>query len=129
MRRLSRIIDHFAFPYSLYLVIKSPGISGETKLKAGLILTAIFVYLLNPIAIFANFIPVLGWLDDLIILSICMAVAKKVVPEVNMPELRQKARARTKRVVIWILAISGALILIGLSLLGWLIYLIVRHFQ
>jgi len=127
MRILSRIIDRFAFPYSLYLVVKNPDISGKVKLKAGLILVAIYLYMLNPIAIFANFTPVLGWLDDFIILSIAMAVTKKVLPEIDITQLRQKARTHTKRLLFWILIILAALILIGLSLLGLLIYLAVKH--
>jgi hypothetical protein len=43
MRILSRIIDRFAFPYSLFLVIKNPDIAGRVKLKAGLVLAAIYL--------------------------------------------------------------------------------------
>jgi uncharacterized membrane protein YkvA (DUF1232 family) len=129
MRILSRLIDRLAFPYSLYLLVKNPDISGTVKLKAGLILAAIFLYLLNPIAIIANFIPVLGWLDDLLILSIAMVITKKVIPEINLGELMQKSRARTKRILIWILVIFTALILIGLAILGLLIYLIISHWR
>ena len=127
MRILSRIIDRFAFPYSLFLVIKNPDIAGKVKLKAGLVLAAIYLYTLNPIAIIANFIPGLGWLEDIIIVSAAMALTNKFLPEINLPELRQKARTRVKRIIFWILVIFAALILISLSLLGWLIYLAIRH--
>jgi uncharacterized membrane protein YkvA (DUF1232 family) len=127
MKILSTLIDRLAFPYSLYLLIKNPDISGKVKLKAGLILAAIFFYLLNPIAIIANFIPALGWLDDLLILSIAMAITKKIIPEIDLAELRKKARSRTKRILLWTLAIFTALILIGLAILGLLIYLAIKH--
>jgi len=127
MRIVTKIIDYLAFPYSMYLVVKNPAVSGRVKLKAGLILAAIFFYVWDPIDIIPDFIPVLGWVDDLMVIPLAMWVAGKVVPEISFTELRQKARAHTKKVLIWALVIFGIMILEGLSILGLLIYLAIRY--
>ena len=95
MRIATRIVDWFSIPYSLYLLLKNSDISWKVKLKSGLILAALFFYILDPMDLIPDIAPVLGWLDD--IATIAMAVARKFVPEINVVEIRQKAKASTRR--------------------------------
>jgi uncharacterized membrane protein YkvA (DUF1232 family) len=126
---MSKIVDWLAFPYSLYLLIKYPEISWKPKVKAGLILAVLFFYLLDPLDIIPDFIPLLGWLDDLLIIPIAMAVTAKVVPEVDIAGLRQKARKFMRRIVIWTIVIVTAMTLISLSALGLVIYLAIKYWR
>ena len=48
-------------------------------------------YALNPIDLIPDFIPVLGYLDDLLIVPAGMALAIKLIPKEVMAEARQKA--------------------------------------
>ena len=98
-------------------------------MKAGLILTLLFFYLLDPIDLIPDFAPVLGWLDDLVAVPIASLVAEKVIPEINITELRQKARADVKRIMFWALVIVAAMVIISLSTLGLLIYLAIRFWR
>jgi uncharacterized membrane protein YkvA (DUF1232 family) len=95
-------------------------------LKAGLILAALFFYLLDPADLIPDLIPVLGWLDDLLVLPVAMLVAEKAIPEVNLQELRQKARADIKKIVVYIILVVIAMTLISLASLGLLIYLLIK---
>lgn len=65
-------------------------------------------YALSPIDLIPDFIPVLGQIDDLIIVPAGMAVAVKMIPKCVLDECRQKARnqvtdSRTKYLVAGII--------------------------
>jgi uncharacterized membrane protein YkvA (DUF1232 family) len=113
-------------PYSLFLLLRSPDISWKSKLKAGLILAAVAFYILDPWDVIPDFIPFVGWIDDLVVLPIIMSLASKIVPEVNLSQLRQQARSSTKRVMFWTIAGFIGLVLAGLTTLGLLIFLLIK---
>jgi uncharacterized membrane protein YkvA (DUF1232 family) len=129
MRIFSRIIDWFATPYSLWLVIRDPEIPWQAKLKAGLILAGVSFYILDPWDIIPDFIPFIGWIDDLFILPLMMMAAGKIVPEVNFVQLRKKARSTAKRVMLWTAVAIGSLVLVSLATLGLVIYLVIKAFS
>ncbi len=125
-KAITRLIDWSAFPYSLILLLKNPGISGKTKLKAGLIFSALLLYLLSPADLIPDVAPFLGWLDDAAAIGVAMMVAERAVPEINIRELEQKARNDVKHVLFLALAVAAAMILITLFTLGLLIYLAIK---
>lgn len=85
---------------------------------------AVFVvaYALSPIDLIPDFIPVLGYLDDVIILPLGIMLAIRLMPPAVLVECQDKARAweqsQVKRPVsvtaavfivsIWITALAGA---------------------
>ncbi|MGL6162390.1 YkvA family protein [Microbulbifer sp.] len=72
----------------LYLASRDP----RTPLVAKLVLLAIVAYALSPIDLIPDFIPVLGYLDDLILLPLGIYLAAKLVP----PELWRELQARAE---------------------------------
>jgi uncharacterized membrane protein YkvA (DUF1232 family) len=124
---VNRVVDWFAFPYSLYLLIKRPHISRKVKLKAALILAILVFYLLDPLDIIPDIVPILGWLDDLVVVPVALVVTRKVVPEINIDDLRKKARSDSKRILFWALMIIAVMILICLSAIGLLVYFAIRY--
>lgn len=61
---------------TLYYVSKHP----ETPWYAKLIAVIALAYALSPIDLIPDFIPILGYLDDCIILPILVGIAVKLVP-------------------------------------------------
>jgi uncharacterized membrane protein YkvA (DUF1232 family) len=51
----------------------------------------VVVYALSPIDLIPDFIPVIGYLDDLILIPAGIALALKMIPTVVMAEAREKA--------------------------------------
>ena len=52
-------------------------------------------YALSPIDLIPDFIPVLGYLDDLILLPLGIGMALKMIPPAVLAECRQKASERS----------------------------------
>ncbi len=126
MRILTKIVDWFAMPYSLFLLLRNPGFSWKSKLKAGLILAAVAFYILDPWDVIPDFIPIIGWLDDLVVFPIIMAVAGKIVPEVNIAQIQQTARSTTRKMMFLTAACIIGLVLLAASTLGLLITLAIK---
>jgi uncharacterized membrane protein YkvA (DUF1232 family) len=75
--------------YVLYLAVRDPRTPWYAKALAG----AVVAYALSPIDLIPDFIPVIGYLDDLILVPLGIALALKLIPETVMSECRQRARA------------------------------------
>jgi len=72
--------------FALYLVVRDPRTPWFAKLLTG----AVVAYALSPIDLIPDFIPVLGYLDDLLLLPLGLWIAIKLVP----PEVMRDCRAR-----------------------------------
>jgi uncharacterized membrane protein YkvA (DUF1232 family) len=73
--------------YALYLAARHPA----TPWHVRLLVAFIVAYALSPIDLIPDFIPVLGYLDDLILLPIGIALAIKLLPDVVLAECRAEA--------------------------------------
>jgi len=73
---------------AVFLSLKSPKTPWYAKLLAGLTL----VYALSPIDLIPDFIPVLGYLDDLIILPALIALTIHFIPRDTFEHYRQEAQ-------------------------------------
>lgn len=73
--------------HALYLAARHSG----TPWYAKLYLIAIVAYALSPIDLIPDFIPVLGFLDEIILLPFAIVLAVKLVPDAVMSECRIRA--------------------------------------
>jgi uncharacterized membrane protein YkvA (DUF1232 family) len=83
-------------------------------------LIALFVaaYALSPIDLIPDFIPVLGFLDDLILVPLGLALVVWLTPPEVMLSARQLAEAAVERPVSR--GMAAAIVCIWLVALGWL---------
>ncbi len=126
MRIISQIADWVTTPYSIYLILKDPAISRSVKLRAGIGLALIFAYIISPIDIIPDFIPFAGWLDDLIVVPLGLALVRKITPGFDIVEKRNRAQSTVRRILLWTSLSLVVVILLGLLWLGLLVYIIVR---
>jgi uncharacterized membrane protein YkvA (DUF1232 family) len=123
---ISRITDWVTMPYTIYLILKDPAISQAVKLRAVIPLLILFAYIISPIDIIPDYIPLAGWLDDLVVIPLGLALVRKITPCIDLMEKRIRAQARVKRILLWTALAFLAAILLGLIWLGLVIYLLVR---
>jgi uncharacterized membrane protein YkvA (DUF1232 family) len=105
---------------ALYLASKHPGTPWYANVLAALIIG----YALSPIDLIPDFIPVVGYLDDFIIIPAGIVLLIKIIPRDVLEECRAKAQSdllngRSKNwvagaviVLIWLLAMFLVLSLI-----------------
>lgn len=74
--------------YALYLAYKDPRVSRFARLWAALVVA----YAFSPIDLIPDFIPVLGYVDDLVLVPLGVLLAIKMIPAEVMSECREQAR-------------------------------------
>ncbi|MFF2155280.1 YkvA family protein [Paenibacillus chitinolyticus] len=97
--------------FVLYLAYKHPRVPWYAKLFA----LCVVAYAFSPIDLIPDFIPILGYLDDLIIVPLGITLALKLIPQEVIQDCREKAEEIRKKgkpknwvtgalfIIIWIL--------------------------
>lgn len=94
----------------------------RTPLPAKVVAACVVAYALSPLDLIPDFIPVLGYVDDLILVPAGIALAVRLIPEEVMAESRAKAE-RSERPGSWL----GAAAVVALWLLaGWGLWRTIR---
>ena len=108
---------------TLYFAIRDP----RTPLLARLVAGLVVAYALSPIDLIPDFIPVLGYLDDLILVPLGIMLALRLIPTEVLAAARAQAETtllcptnRVAAVVIVAIWIACAL------LLGWWLVRVLR---
>jgi uncharacterized membrane protein YkvA (DUF1232 family) len=111
-KRWARAIRRDA--HALYLAARDPRVPWHAKALA----LAVAAYALSPIDLIPDFVPVLGYLDDLIIVPAGIALVVKLIPPAIMAQHRDAAAAALDRpvsraaaaaiVAVWLLSIGVA---------------------
>ena len=105
--------------YALYLACRDPRTPWYAKLLAG----AIVAYALSPIDLIPDFVPVLGYVDDLLIVPLGLSVALRLVPAEVMADCRSRALAATERPTSRLAAmVIVAIWILFAALAAWLVY-------
>lgn len=98
--------------YALYLAYKDP----RVPLRIKVVILLVIAYLLSPIDLIPDFIPVIGYLDDFLLITVGIPILLKMVPKEIMNEHRESAKTRFNErmpkskfaalivILIWILA-------------------------
>jgi uncharacterized membrane protein YkvA (DUF1232 family) len=104
---------------ALLLASRDPQVPWQAKLVVALVVA----YAASPIDLIPDFIPVLGYLDDLVILPLGILLALKMIPEDVMKRCRCAAQAAQTDasegglggailvLMLWGLALIGAVII------------------
>jgi uncharacterized membrane protein YkvA (DUF1232 family) len=99
---------------ALYLAYRHPEVPWYAKLFTAIVIG----YALSPIDLIPDFIPVLGYLDDLILIPIGIKIALKMIPEHVMIECREQA-VELERKNLGSSWIAAGVILAIWVLIGW----------
>jgi uncharacterized membrane protein YkvA (DUF1232 family) len=78
---------------ALYLAYRDPRTPWYARVWAAVVVG----YALSPIDLIPDFIPVLGYLDDLILLPVGILIAVKLIPPTVMAECRTRADEMAER--------------------------------
>ena len=100
LEKLKQRAQHLkAETYALYLAARDP----RTPWVAKLLVAGIVAYALSPIDLIPDFIPVIGYLDDLILIPAGIALAISLMPKNLLEEYRERAKTElpNKKILSW----------------------------
>lgn len=101
---------------ALWIAARDPRTPRGARWLAGFVAA----YALSPIDLIPDFIPVIGYLDDLIIVPLGLYLAVRQIPPVLMLEFRASAAARKARPVSHLALAAFVLVwLVCTALAGW----------
>ena len=108
--------------YALYLAYRDP----RVPLYARVFALCVVAYAFSPIDLIPDPIPVLGYLDDLVLIPLGITLAIKMIPAEVMAECRERSRdgMAQGKPVNWIAA--GVIVVIWLLLAALAVFLLVR---
>jgi uncharacterized membrane protein YkvA (DUF1232 family) len=110
--------------HAVYLASKDPRVPWYAKALAAFVLA----YLFSPIDLIPDFIPVLGYLDDLIVVPAGLVLVIRLIPRDVMDEHREAARvAALERKPNWVAA--AVIVAIWLLLLALAIRFVTRRLR
>jgi uncharacterized membrane protein YkvA (DUF1232 family) len=106
--------------YALFLAARDPRVPWYTKALA----LCVVGYALSPIDLIPDFIPIVGYLDDLILVPLGLALVLRLTPSPALDEARRRAQEAMDRgalsrslpariatlivVVVWLAAVALA---------------------
>src|SRR5687768_10738683 len=93
----------------LYLAARDPRVPWYAKVVAA----CVVAYALSPIDLIPDFIPVLGYLDDLVLVPLGVALVVRLIPADVLAECRTRAHHVSRRARSWL----AAVVIVGIWLL------------
>ena len=117
MKACARIIKRDVA--TLWLAARHPDVPWYAKAVAA----ATVAYALSPIDLIPDFVPVLGYLDDLVIVPAGILLAIRLIPPDTLAELRNHAETagRLPRSRAGLAAIAVIWLVTAAALLSWLL--------
>jgi uncharacterized membrane protein YkvA (DUF1232 family) len=118
-KQWARIVKRDA--HALYLAARDPRVPWYAKALA----IAVAVYALSPIDLIPDFIPVLGYVDDLIIVPAGIVLVIRLIPPEIMAQHRDTAIAAQDRPVSR--AAAAVIVTIWVVAIGLTVWVVIRY--
>lgn len=105
--------------YAIYIACKDPRVPWYARVFAGIVVA----YAFSPIDLIPDVIPILGYLDDLILVPLGIILVIKMIPPDVLAECREKAEAAishgkpTSKIAA--IVIVGIWLLLGVLAVVW----------
>lgn len=101
--------------HAVWLAVRDP----RTPIAAKLVGVLVAAYALSPIDLVPDFIPVLGLIDDALLIPLGVWLFEKMMPPALFAEHRARAEIETQRPVSW----AGVLIIVAIwAGAAWLLW-------
>ena len=112
--------------FTLYQACRHPAVPWYAKALALIVVG----YALSPIDLIPDFVPVLGYLDDLILIPLGIMLVIRLIPEEVLAECRHQAKGNVKQATRVATIASVVIVAIWIAagvLIGWLVIRMVNN--
>jgi len=117
---------------ALYFAIRDP----RTPFPAKLVALGVVIYAFSPIDFIPDYIPLLGWIDDVVIIGLGLRLARYLIPARVWEDSLLKAapveshiRTIYKRLIWTLVAIWITMVLGAAGVLAFIVYSLVNYFR
>lgn len=105
---------------ALYIAYQRP----DVPLLSKIIISIVIAYAVSPIDLIPDFIPIVGWLDELLLLPIGCWLAIQLIPENIWQDCQLKAQQNPiqlphNRWIVWAIIIVWCLLTVWLLSVAW----------
>ncbi len=102
---------------ALSFAVRHPRVPWYAKVVAA----CVVAYALSPIDLIPDFIPVLGYLDDVVVVPLGVALVIRLIPADVLAECRARAQHVSRRTRSWVATavIVGIWVLLAVIVLRW----------
>lgn len=111
--------------FALYLAYKKK----ETPLIAKVFAVIVVAYALSPIDLIPDFIPVLGYLDDFILIPLGVTIALKLIPAKIIEECKKEAEEKLKSDIPEAKVAAIVIVIFWIIILGYIGYRILSLYM
>ncbi len=111
--------------YAMYLAYMDP----RTPWYAKWLVAVIVAYALSPIDLIPDFIPVLGYLDDIILIPLGLVLARKIIRPEVLAECRKKAASELSGKSLTNYWAAAIIVTFWLVIIGLLVTYLIHHFH
>ena len=122
VRWIQRVRSLKAETFALLIACGDP----RTPWYAKVVALSVVAYAFSPIDLIPDFIPGAGYLDDLIIVPLGIAIARRMIPAYILAEARERADVAGIRTRPWRRAIVVLVIVVWLLLVALGVWLLIR---
>lgn len=108
--------------YAIYLASQDPRVPWYARLLAA----GIVAYALSPIDLIPDAIPIIGYLDDLVLVPLGIGLVLKMIPPEVMTDCRERAKLMSEKPTNWVVGglIVALWVMLGIAIVTWLAHLI-----
>ena len=113
----AKLVGLRVYLIALWKLVRHP----QTPRAAKWVAFAVIAYAVSPIDLIPDFIPVIGLLDDLVLIPLGVALVVRLTPRPLWNEMLTQARASSDKLpaLWWGAAAIAAVWITALSLAGW----------
>ncbi len=84
------------------------------------------IYLLSPIDLIPDFIPFLGYVDDLVVVPLLLNLSIRLLPQIVKNDSMAKASRNKKNIQFWLVLMIVAILLVLTGIFFLIRYLIIQ---
>lgn len=108
--------------FALYLACRHPRVPWYAKVLALIVVG----YALSPIDLIPDFIPILGYLDDMVLIPLGIAMVIRMIPAEVLAECRQKAETVVGRATRTGKIAAAVIVLVWIATAALVVWLVAR---
>ncbi len=111
--------------YTLFLAYQDPRVPWYAKAFSALVVG----YAFSPIDLIPDFVPVLGYLDDLVLVPLGIALAIKMIPDEVLNECRERSDELMRQGKPVNQAAAVVIVILWILVIAWMVKLGIGYFS